>query len=131
MADICMAHNPAVQFEELDQFTMNKYQDLENIIVGELPIDMLGPELSLQAVARRDGFEKVSERMLDTYSMRVQDWEKQMPTLAKKVASERINSMYIEDLWVVWERVVAHQQFYQRVGTEWQGFIMDVGSKGS
>ena len=123
MADICMAHNSAVQFEELDQFTMNKYQDLENIIVGELPIDMLGPELSLQAVARRDGFEKVSERMLDTYSMRVQDWEKQMPTLAKKVASE--------DLWVVWERLVAHQQFYQRARTEWQGFIMDVGSKGS
>ena len=33
------------------------------------------------------------------------------------------------DLWVVWERLVAHQQFYQEVGTEWQGFIMNIGSK--
>jgi len=44
MSEIVMAHNPAVKFEELDQYSLKKYQELEALAVArDIPMDLIGP----------------------------------------------------------------------------------------
>lgn len=58
----------------------------------------------------------------------VEQWAFLGNAAADKVAEEARLDLPPE-LWVVWERLVAHQQLYQQVGQEWQNFLMDVGAK--